>query len=268
MKSDEHEMGKSVDNESEFTIKDNIVSNKQASSIIDDFISKNPEVTIPELTKYLMSQGHIAIQNGKDTIIYGKDSRMEDSPIVKIEKAGEMVGNVQPILVTLENGTKYDGNLYLESSPANKKYQLEVTRQVVDTPEKTRQIDLEASEELNLAYLDLFTQINDDIGPEGSDFLLDVVHPTTYEPITETIKTALEEEGIVPLENGVYKSVDPEIKEMFEEAYKEMLSSNWKDATVLNAYKKVMEYIKSVYEMAENGEIMDNDCPITITLTI
>ena len=46
-----------------------------------------------------MSQGHIAIQNGKDTIIYGKDSRMEDSPIVKIEKAGEMVGNVQPILV-------------------------------------------------------------------------------------------------------------------------------------------------------------------------
>ena len=55
---------------------------------------------------------------------------------------------------------------------------------------------------------------------------------------------------------------------MFEEAYKEMLSSNWKDATVLDAYKKVMEYIKSVYEMAENGEIMDNDCPITITLTI
>ena len=48
---------------------------------------------------FLMSQGHIAIQNGKDTIIYGKDSRMEDSPIVKIEKAGEMVGNVQPILV-------------------------------------------------------------------------------------------------------------------------------------------------------------------------
>lgn len=127
---------------------------------------------------------------------------------------------------------------------------------------------MEASEELNLAYLDLFTQINDDTGPEGSDFLLDVVHPTTYEPITETIKTALEEEGIVPLENGVYKSVNPGMKEMFEEAYKEMLSSNWKDATVLDAYKKVMEYIKSVYEMAENGEIMDNDCPITITLTI
>ena len=77
---------------------------------------------------------------------------MEDSPIVKIEKAGEMVGNVQPILVTLENGTKYDGNLYLESSPTNKKYQLEVTRQVVNTPEKTRQVDLEASEELDLAY--------------------------------------------------------------------------------------------------------------------
>lgn len=55
---------------------------------------------------------------------------------------------------------------------------------------------------------------------------------------------------------------------MFEEAYEEMLSSNWKDATILDAYKKVMEYIKSVYEMAENGEIMDNDCPITITLTI
>ena len=70
------------------------------------------------------------------------------------------------------------------------------------------------------------------------------------------------------MENGVYKSVNPEIKEMFEEAYEEMLSSNWKDATVLDAYKKVMEYIKSVYEMAENGEIMDNDCPITITLTI
>ena len=58
------------------------------------------------------------------------------------------------------------------------------------------------------------------------------------------------------------------VKEMFEEAYEEMLSSNWKDVTVLDAYKKVMEYIKSVYEMAENGEIMDNDCPITITLTI
>ena len=58
------------------------------------------------------------------------------------------------------------------------------------------------------------------------------------------------------------------MKEMFEEAYKEMLSSNWKDATVLDAYKKVMKYIKSVYEMAENGEIMDNDCPITIILTI
>lgn len=58
------------------------------------------------------------------------------------------------------------------------------------------------------------------------------------------------------------------MKEMFEEACKEMLSSNWKDVTVLDAYKKVMEYIKSVYEMAENGEIMDNDCPITITLTI
>lgn len=274
-------MGQSVDNNAyvkgmsslesvnnENNIKDNIVSNKQVSSIIDDFISKNPKATIPELTKHLMSQGHIAIQNGKDTIIYGKDSRMEDSPIAKIEKAGETVGNVQPILVTLENGTKYNGNLYLESSPTNKKYQLEVTRQVVNTPEKTRQVDLEASEELNLAYLDLFTQINDDTGPEGSDFLLDVVHPTTYEPITETIKTALEERGIVPLENGVYKSVDPEIKEMFEEAYEEMLSSNWKDATVLNAYKKVMEYIKSIYEMAENGEIMDNDCPITITLTI
>ena len=68
-----------------------------------------------------------------------------------------MVGNVQPILVTLENGTKYDGNLYLESSPTNKKYQLEVTRQVVNTPKKTRQVDLEASEEL-------FTQINDDTG--------------------------------------------------------------------------------------------------------
>lgn len=49
---------------------------------------------------------------------------MEDSPIVKIEKAGEMVGNVQPILVTLENGTKYDGNLYLESSPTNKSINL------------------------------------------------------------------------------------------------------------------------------------------------
>ena len=70
------------------------------------------------------------------------------------------------------------------------------------------------------------------------------------------------------MENGVYKSVNPGMKEMFEEAYKEMLSSNWKDVTVLDAYKKVMEYIKSVYEMAENGEIMDNDCPITITLTI
>lgn len=58
------------------------------------------------------------------------------------------------------------------------------------------------------------------------------------------------------------------MKEMFEEAYKEMLSSNWKDVTVLDAYKKVMEYIKSVYEMAENGEIMDNDCPITITITL
>lgn len=127
---------------------------------------------------------------------------------------------------------------------------------------------MEASEELNLAYLDLFTQINDDTGPEGSDFLLDVVHPTTYEPITETIKTALEEEGIVPLENGVYKSVDPDMKRTFEDAYEEMLSSKWKDVTVLDAYKKVMEYIKSVYEMAENGEIMDNDCPITITLTI
>lgn len=257
-----------INNENNSTIKDNIVSNKQASSIIDDFISKNPEATIPELTKYLMSQGHIAIQNGKDTIIYGKDSRMEDSPIVKIEKAGEMVGNVQPILVTLENGTKYDGNLYLESSPTNKKYQLEVTRQVVNTPKKTSQVDLEASEELDLAYLDLFTQINDDTGPEGSDFLEGIVHPTTYEPITETIKTALEEEGIVPLENGIYKSVDPDMKRAFEDAYEEMLSSNWKDVTVLDAYKKVMEYIKSVYEMAENGEIMDNDCPITITLTI
>lgn len=70
------------------------------------------------------------------------------------------------------------------------------------------------------------------------------------------------------MENGVYKSVNPGMKEMFEEACKEMLSSNWKDVTVLDAYKKVMEYIKSVYEMAENGEIMDNDCPITITLTI
>ena len=28
---------------------------------------------------------------------------MEDSPIVKIEKAGEMVGNVQPIFVILED---------------------------------------------------------------------------------------------------------------------------------------------------------------------
>lgn len=268
MKSDEHGKGKSVDNGSGSTIKDNIVSNKQTSSIIDDFISKNPEATIPELTKYLMSQGHIAIQNGKDTIIYGKDSRMEDSPIAKIKKAGETVGNVQPILVTLENGTKYNGNLYLESSPTNKKYQLEVTRQVVNTPKKTRQVDLETSEKLDLAYLELFTQINDETGPDGSDFLFDIVHPTTYEPITETIKTALEENGLVPLENGKYKSVDPEIKETFEEAYDEMLSSNWKNATVLDAYKKVMEYIKSVYEMAENGEIMDNDCPITITLTI
>lgn len=194
---------------------------------------------------------------------------MEDSPIVKIEKAGEMVGNVQPILVLwkmVQNMTEIFIQNHLQL--INKKYQLEVTRQVVDTPEKTRQVDLEASEELDLAYLDLFTQINDDTGPEGSDFLLDVVHPTTYEPITETIKTALEEEGIVPLENGVYKSVNPGMKEMFEEAYKEMLSSNWKDVTVLDAYKKVMEYIKSVYEMAENGEIMDNDCPITITITL
>ena len=119
-----------------------------------------------------------------------------------------------------------------------------------------------------ILLIDLFTQINDDTGPEGSDFLEGIVHPTTYEPITETIKTALEEEGIVPLENGVYKSVDPDMKRAFEDAYEEMLSSNWKDVTVLDAYKKVMEYIKSVYEMAENGEIMDNDCPITITLTI
>lgn len=138
----------------------------------------------------------------------------------------------------MENGTKYNGNLYLESSPTNKKYQLEVTRQVVNTPEKTRQVDLETSEKLDLAYLELFTQINDDTGPEGSDFLEGIVHPTTYEPITETIKTALEENGIVPLENGVYKSVDPEIKEMFEEAYEEMLSPNWKNATVLDAYKR------------------------------
>lgn len=58
------------------------------------------------------------------------------------------------------------------------------------------------------------------------------------------------------------------MKRTFEDAYEEMLSSKWKDVTVLDAYKKVMEYIKSVYEMAENGEIMDNDCPITITLTI
>lgn len=78
----------------------------------------------------------------------------------------------------------------------------------------------------------------------------------------------MRKKGIVPLENGVYKSVDPDMKRAFEDAYEEMLSSNWKDVTVLDAYKKVMEYIKSVYEMAENGEIMDNDCPITITLTI
>ena len=29
-----------------------------------------------------------------------------------------------------------------------------------------------------------------------------------------------------------------------------------------------MEYIKNVYNNAENGEIMDNDCPVKITLTI
>jgi hypothetical protein len=39
------------------------------------------------------------------------------------------------------------------------------------------------------------------------------------------------------LENGVYKSVNPTTKRVFEEAYEEMLSSNWKDATVLDAYK-------------------------------
>lgn len=257
--------------ESKPSIKDNIISNKQVSSIIDDFISKNSDTTIERLTRYLMSQGHITIQNGKDTIIYGKDSRIEDSSIIKIEKVGEIVGNVQPILVTLENGTKYEGNLYLEASPSNSKYQLEVTRQVIDTPRKPQQADLTISEDSEINYIDLFTQINEDAGPEGSDFLSGVVYPNDSEPISDIIKTALEENGLVPLENGVYKSVDPDIKEMFNDAYEQMnsiVASGDLTNEVINAYKNVMEYIKNVYDNAENGEIMDNDCPVKITLTI
>lgn len=257
--------------ESKPSIKDNIISNKQVSSIIDNFISKNPDTTIEGLTRYLMSQGHITIQNGKDTIIYGKDSRIEDSSIIKIEKVGEIVGNVQPILVTLENDTKYEGNLYLEASPSNSKYQLEVIRQTVDTPRKLQQADLIISESSEINYIDLFTQINEDAGPEGSDFLSGVVYPNDFEPISDTIKTALEENGLVPLENGTYKSVDPDIKEMFDDAYEQMnliISSGDLTNEVINAYKNVMEYIKNVYDNAENGEIMDNDCPVKIKLNI
>ena len=257
--------------ESKPSIKDNIISNKQVSSIIDNFISKNPDTTIEGLTRHLMSQGHITIQNEKDTIVYGKDSRIEDNPIIKIEKVGEIVGNIQPILVILENGTKYEGNLYLEASPNNSKYQLEVTRQTVDTSRKLQQADLIISEDSEIDYIDLFTQINEDAGPEGSDFLSGVVYPNDSEPISDTIKTALEENGLVPLENGVYKSVDPDIKEMFDDAYEQMnliVSSGDLTNEVINAYKNVMEYIKNVYDNAENGEIMDNDCPVKITLNI